>query len=69
MTLPCLWAWHVEFHSSIQKELVKGSAWARLIPHGASPAVKGTSIEDSPSCWEKWEAPGRGPVERTLFSQ
>ena len=25
---------------------MKGSAWARLIPRGASPAVKGTSIED-----------------------
>ena len=48
MTLPCLWAWHVEFHSSIhRKELVKGSAWARPTPRGASPAeVKGTSIED-----------------------
>ena len=65
MTLPCLWAWHVEFHSSIhRKELVKGSAWARLIPRGASPAVKGTSIEDIAQVVGKSgrRETGRGPL-------
>ena len=44
---------------------MKGSAWARLIPRGASPAqVKGTSIEDIAQVVGKSgrRETGRGPL-------